>query len=78
MFKPGDLVRLVDRQDDMPPIGSIGEVLERDSNLYEVQIVGYPCPVPPGTTWVCAAHELRLIPPLSEPETTEREVEHAA
>lgn len=84
MFKPGDLVMLVKPAPccgDESDMGVIVTVVGSDANLSECSECGsykreLMVDFDDGT---CAEpSRLRLIPPLSELETTEREVEHAA
>lgn len=65
MIKRGDMVRLVDGDGFMPPLLSVGTVVsafDEDGDA-DVYFPGYPCPVPPGTSWVAHRSWLRKIDP---------------
>jgi hypothetical protein len=67
----GDLVKLVNREDDMPPLGVVG-IVESNADIdgdHEIQFPGYPCHVGPGTYWYAHWSWLKRIDPLSEPES---------
>lgn len=86
-FKVGDLVMVVKPKSCCGYSGALGHIFtvtslthsaptttcvqcgERRHSKDDVEL--------DGVSWA-QPHRLRLIPPLSEPETTEREVEHAA
>jgi hypothetical protein len=54
-LEPGTLVCLIHGDDDAMPVGAVGEVLNGPDWMddYDVEFPGHPCPVPPGTFWVC-------------------------
>jgi hypothetical protein len=58
----GQIVLLVGTDDYMPPIGSVGEIVEAQDadGDYGVEFAGHPCPNPPGTHWY--AHRTWLVP----------------
>ena len=85
MFKPGDLVMVVkptfccgnaDRLGDVFVIERIS--MEKDGECHRCKRFFMAGEWAWGKDWrIYVTPRLRLIPPLSEPETTEREVEHA-
>lgn len=77
-IKVGDLVRLIGDDGFMPPLGSIGTVesAEDEYGDHDVLFIGYPCPNPPGTTWVTHKTWIKRIDPsaLSEAVETNEEI----
>lgn len=85
MFKPGDLVMVVKPQLCCGGDKSVGRIF-RVAHIRRVKDAWCQCGDVSDTTLAHYDFEnggfdvkrLRLIPPLSDPITTEREIEHAA
>lgn len=71
-------VMLIVRENDMPPLGSVGDVIEVEDDVGDVLVEfdGHPCPVPPGTGFYVPANWLVPTMPLSQ-HSVIRELEHA-
>lgn len=71
-MKLGQLVLLVGTDGYMPPIGSVGEIVEAldEQGDYGVLFPRHPCPHPPGPQWY--AHRTWLVP-LDPQKMRERE-----
>lgn len=60
----GQLVMLTGTDGYMPPLGSIGEIVEAfDGEDYGVDFPGTPCPVPPEPYWYVPPQYLMPINP---------------
>lgn len=74
----GSHVLLIGREQNMPPIGTVGVVIGCDDAGgrldWEVEFPDYPCPVPPDITWFCDPQWLVKI----EPRNTQKSAQLGA
>jgi hypothetical protein len=70
-MKLGQAVMLVGTEGFMPPMGSVGEIVEAfDGEDYGVDFPKYPCPVPPEPYWYVPPRYLMPINRDEQPTTT--------
>lgn len=73
----GQAVMLVGTDGYMPPMGSVGEIVEAfDGGDYGVAFERYPCPVPPETYWYVPPEY--LMPINRNNETQEEQAKEPA
>jgi hypothetical protein len=63
VLRIGQLVMLVGSEGNMPPFGAYGEIIGYEHGDYEVLFPKYPCPNPPGITWLAAPNWLMPVNP---------------
>lgn len=72
-MRVGDLVMLIGREDDMPPLGVVGEIVgPLDRGDFDVIFPWHPCPVAE-PSWCVPPCWLMLIPAIPLPDIMEHE-----